>query len=67
MLVIKLDDRMGEDVKNCLRDRICGSLVGTPGFINNEIVVTDDCEMYIGNENDSDIQIEIRELEITKL
>lgn len=61
MLVIKFDDQIN------LRDKICASLVGTPGFIDNEIVVTDDCEMYIGNENDNDIQIEIQELKVTKL
>lgn len=42
-----------------LRDAVCSALVGSPGFINNEIMVSDgddhDFYLIIGNSNSKDI------------
>lgn len=64
-MVFKCDDE--DDMKN-KRDRCCEALVGSPGFINDEIMITNsdngnDFEIIIGENNDKDLEYHFKLLD----
>lgn len=72
MLILNIHCKSHEE-KADLCYRICESLQGSPAFVHNEIVVSDDdaehsvVTLFIGNKNDRDVMYDLSSNDLHKI